>query len=97
MPWGDLENRAYLRAIEYKADLYANSGDGENVVDLYRLLLKLNPGDNQGIRYLLAGVYAGLNGEKINQMIAEGNKKQDWSKLEKLVEKENKKYSFWKE
>jgi hypothetical protein len=65
------------------------------VIELYKLLLKLNPGDNQGVRYVLAGLYAGIDGQKINKMFDEGNEKQDWSKLEKLVANQNKKHKFW--
>jgi len=96
MLWGYLENRAYLRAIQYQADLFADNGDNDNAINLYKLILRLNPNDNQGVRYLVAGLYAGIRGEKINQMFDEGNRKQDWSKLEKLVADQNKIYKFWK-
>jgi tetratricopeptide (TPR) repeat protein len=95
MSWLDIENRAYLRAIQWQAELYQNKGDTEKAIELYRLLLKLNPNDNQGVRYTLAGIYAGISGEKINKMFDQGNKKQNWSKLEKLVVTQNKKYHFW--
>lgn len=96
MLWGILENRAYLRAMQYQADLYADNGEKEKAIELYRLILKLNPNDNQGVRYVLAGLYAGVDGKKINQMFDDGNKNQNWDKLEKLVDTQNKKYLFWK-
>ncbi len=96
MEWGDMDNRAYMRAIQYRADIYWDDGENEKAIELYRLLLKLNPNDNQGVRYLLAGVYAGISGKEISKMFDEGNKKQNWNKLEKLVEVQNKKYNFWK-
>ncbi len=96
LEWGDIDTRAYLRAIQYRADLYADENDKEKSSELYRLLLKLNPNDNQGVRYLLAGLYAGINGETINKMFDEGNEKQNWNKLEILVDVQNKKYKFWK-
>lgn len=95
--WGFLENRAYLRAIQYRADLYADEKNNNKAIELYKLLLKLNPNDNQGARYTLAGIYAGISGEKINEMFDEGNEKQNWSKLEKLVKDQNNKHHFWKE
>lgn len=95
--WGFLENRAYLRAIQYRADLYADENNKDKATKLYRLLLKLNPSDNQGVRYTLTGIYAGINGKEINQMFDEGNEKQDWSKLQKLVKTQNDKHHFWKE
>lgn len=97
MSWGDMDNRAYMRALQYQADLFADEGEKEKAIELYRLLLKLNPNDNQGARYTIAGVYAGISGEKVNKMFDEGNKKQNWDKLEKLVAEQNSKHKFWKE
>ncbi|MCL5010640.1 MAG: hypothetical protein M1127_00275 [Patescibacteria group bacterium] len=96
MSWGDLDNRAYMRAIQFMAEDLEDTGDKDGAVELYRLLLKMNPNDNQGVRYVLAGLYAGLTGKEVNKMFDEGNKKQDWGKLEKLVEVQNKKHLFWK-
>jgi tetratricopeptide (TPR) repeat protein len=97
LEWADMDNRAYLRAIQYRADLHADVGEKDEATKLYTPLLKLNPNDNQGVRYTLSGVYAGITGKEINNMFAEGNKKQDWSKLENLVKRENTKHKFWKE
>ncbi len=94
MEWGILENRQYLRAICDKACVYHIEGNLKEAEKLYRLLLKLNPSDNQGVRYLLAGLFAGLKPQDIDDMFDEGNEKQDWSKLEKLVIAQNKKYHF---
>ena len=69
----------------------------EKAEELYKFLLKLNPGDNQGVRYTLSGLYAGISGEEINDMFDEGNQKQNWDKLEKLVKIQNKKHHFWEE
>jgi tetratricopeptide (TPR) repeat protein len=96
MHWDVLENRPYLRVIEKQAELYYDNGEIPKAEELYRLLLKLNPNDNQGVRYVLAGLYAGISGEEINKMTDEGNAKQDWSKLEKLVSVQNREYKFWK-
>lgn len=97
MLWGDMDNRAYMRAMQYRADLYADDGEKEKAIELYRLLLRLNPNDNQGVRYTLSGVYAGISGEEINRMFDEGNAKQNWDKLESLVKKQNAKHKFWQE
>lgn len=96
MPWSDLDNRAYMRAIQYMGDDLADSGDKYGAMELYKLLLKMNPGDNQGVRYTLAGLYAGISGKEINKMFDEGNKKQNWDELENLVDTQNKKHLFWK-
>lgn len=97
MIWGQIENRAYLRAIHLRADLFIDDGEQDKGIEMYRLLLKLNPNDNQGVRYLLAGVYAGIDGNEVDSMIDEGNEKQDWTNVEKLVKTQNKKYKFWVE
>ena len=95
MLWGEIENRAYMRAIQYKADLFADNGEKEAAIELYRLLLKLNPSDNQGVRYTLAGVCAGISGKEVNDLFDEGNEKQNWDELEKLVQKQNALHHFW--
>lgn len=97
MLWACLENREYMRAIQYMADLHWDNKENDKAIELFRLLLKLNPGDNQGIRYEIAGLYAGLQGVDISKMFDYGNKNQDWSALEKLVAEQNKKHKFWKE
>ena len=97
MEWGFLENRRFLRAIQWRAEMYIDEGEREKGVELYRQLLRMNPGDNQGVRYVLAGLYAGINGDEVNQMFDEGNEKQNWDKLEKMVKEQNKKRKFWKE
>ncbi len=97
MEWGDMDNRAYMRAIQYMADLFADNGEKGKAIELYRLLLRLNPNDNQGVRFTLSGVYAGISGEEINAMFDEGNRKQNWNKLERLVKTQNTKHKFWKE
>ena len=97
MEWGYLENRAYMRAIQYMGDLYWDNNEKEKATKLFRLLLKLNPNDNQGVRYEIAALYAGLNGDDVNRMTDEGNQKQDWSEEENLVQEQNKKHKFWKE
>lgn len=97
MMWGYLDNRAYMRAIQYMGESYWDNGENEKAIELFRLLLKLNPGDNQGVRYEIAALYAGLSGEDVNRMADEGNRKQDWSEQENLVKEQNKKHEFWKE
>src|SRR3989344_4657933 len=42
LSWGFLENRAYLRAIQYRADLYWDGGENVEAAELFSLLLKLN-------------------------------------------------------
>jgi len=94
MEWGYIDNRAYLRAIQYQADLYADEREKDKAIELYQLLLRLNPNDNQGVRYTLAGVYAGISGEEVNRMFDECNEEQSWDALELLVQKQNALHHF---
>ena len=52
--WGFLETRPYMRARAGLAAALLKLGDDEAAISHYRDMLKLNPGDNQGIRYVLA-------------------------------------------
>jgi tetratricopeptide (TPR) repeat protein len=97
MSWGIIENRQYLRAICDKATTSHVSNDLKEAEELYRLILKLNPGDNQGVRYLIAGMFAGLSPREVDTMFNEGNGLQNWDKLAKLLNEQNKKYKFWVE
>jgi tetratricopeptide (TPR) repeat protein len=53
--WGFLETRPYMRARAGLAGTLLQLGDVDSAVAHYRDMLKLNPNDNQGIRYVLAG------------------------------------------
>ena len=58
--WGLLETRPYMRArLGFAQELWA-MGMHQPALDHYEAMLYLNPGDNQGIRYLLAGALAEL-------------------------------------
>jgi len=52
--WGIMETRPYMRARAGLAQCLWDLGRREEAVAHYEALLRLNPGDNQGIRYLLA-------------------------------------------
>jgi tetratricopeptide (TPR) repeat protein len=51
--WGHLETRPYMRARLGLAQALSDLGRDDEAHDHYRALLALNPGDNQGVRYLL--------------------------------------------
>jgi tetratricopeptide (TPR) repeat protein len=53
--WGFLETRPYMRARAGLAGMLLKLGDVDGTLSHYRDMLKLNPNDNQGIRYVLAG------------------------------------------
>jgi tetratricopeptide (TPR) repeat protein len=51
--WGFLETRPYMRARLGLAMCLLQLGDEDTALEHFRAMLKLNPNDNQGIRYLL--------------------------------------------
>lgn len=52
--WGVLETRPYMRARAGVAECLWEMGKAARAVEHYQELLRLNPGDNQGNRYMLA-------------------------------------------
>lgn len=54
--WGILETRPYMRARAGVAECLWEMGEAGRAVEHHRELLRLNLGDNQGNRYLLAGL-----------------------------------------
>jgi tetratricopeptide (TPR) repeat protein len=52
--WGIIETRPYMRAREGLARCLWQLGERRQAIEHYTEMLRLNPGDNQGIRYVLA-------------------------------------------
>ena len=52
--WGIVETRPYMRAREGLAHALWHLGEHRAAIDHLQTMLRLNPGDNQGIRYVLA-------------------------------------------
>jgi tetratricopeptide (TPR) repeat protein len=52
--WGFLETRPSMRTRAGLAGVLLKLGDDEAAISHYRDILELNPGDNQGMRYVLA-------------------------------------------
>jgi len=55
--WGILETRPYMRALHGLGLTAWKQGRLEEAVNIFQQMLKLNPNDNQGARYLLGPVY----------------------------------------
>ena len=51
--WGFLDTRPYMRARHGLAMTLLQLGEEDAALEHFRAMLKLNPNDNQGIRYLL--------------------------------------------
>ena len=59
--WGLLETRPYMRAREGLANTLWNMGKKEEALTHFQEMLRLNPGDNQGVRYSLLNLLLELN------------------------------------
>ncbi|MFH1089057.1 MAG: DUF6398 domain-containing protein [Candidatus Uhrbacteria bacterium] len=93
--WGEIKNHQYLRAIKNMAFAHWIAQEQTLAEELFKLLLHLNPNDNQGVRFSLACFYAGLSPESVDDLIEEGNQKQDWNAIDTLLEEQNKIHDFW--
>jgi tetratricopeptide (TPR) repeat protein len=54
--WGMLETRPFMRALEGTANLLWNMNRLDEAADTYNEMLRLNPNDNQGVRYSLLNI-----------------------------------------
>ncbi|MGH6892033.1 MAG: hypothetical protein ACREEP_07230 [Dongiaceae bacterium] len=62
--WGRFETRPYMRARAGLANALIDSGDRDAALGHHEALLQLNPNDNQGLRYSLAGCLLALGREQ---------------------------------
>lgn len=69
--WMELDTRPYMRAIHNLALALWDSGEREEAISLIDHLMRINPNDNQGVRYLAL---------TWNAVIA------NWSKVEEILE-----------
>lgn len=53
VPWAVIENRPYLRGLANLALVLAEQKKWSEALAIHRHMLKLNPGDNQGVRFLI--------------------------------------------
>jgi tetratricopeptide (TPR) repeat protein len=76
--WGLLETRPYMRALAGKANCLWRLKRWNEAIKTYQELLRLNPGDNQGIRYILVDLFLGLKREdEVEKLLASYD--DDWS------------------
>jgi tetratricopeptide (TPR) repeat protein len=69
-----LEARPYLRAMEGLAGMLWRMGRREESIARYREMLRLNPGDNQGMRYVLLELLLELEREPEAEALLAANK-----------------------
>jgi tetratricopeptide (TPR) repeat protein len=55
--WMMIETRPYMRAKAMYADFLYETGNDERASEQYEEMIRLNPNDNQGIRYILLTLY----------------------------------------
>jgi len=55
--WGELDTRPYMRALQGLGWVHWQAGRYERALDEYEALLRLNPDDNQGARYVVGPLY----------------------------------------
>jgi tetratricopeptide (TPR) repeat protein len=68
--WGFLETRPYMRARLALAQCLWAAGRREEAIEHYREMLRLNPGDNQGVRYILVSCLLDLDRrEELRQLL----------------------------
>jgi tetratricopeptide (TPR) repeat protein len=83
--WGVLETRPYMRAREGLASSLWTAGRRDEAVEHLREMLRLNPNDNQGVRYTLLSFLLALDRDDdaarlIEQYPQEGLATWAWSK-----------------
>ncbi len=55
--WGNVTTRPYMRTLHYLSELLAETGDAQGATSVFERMLKLNPDDNQGVRYSLVAFH----------------------------------------
>ncbi|MDR0911296.1 MAG: tetratricopeptide repeat protein [Methanobrevibacter sp.] len=66
--YGVVETRPFMRAMQYYGELLDTLGREEEAMEVFELMLELNPGDNQGIRYNLINSLLYFN--KLDELMA---------------------------
>ena len=67
--WGFIESRPYMRAREGLAHVLWGLGEREAAIGHFQEMLRLNPNDNQGVRYNLASWLLAVGGEQELQQL----------------------------
>lgn len=95
LEWGFLENRQYLRSIHSWGLVLWRENKFDEAKELFILLLRLNKGDNQGARYLVAAILKGLSWDEFGKIEERCMETGDYTDQEKLFEEQNKTHKFY--
>lgn len=83
--WGYIETRPYMRALSGVSYCLWVLGEREKAIETLRRMIRLNPGDNQGIRYFL-----------LHTLLEEGSYKEAGSLIKQFKEIEDATWLFTK-
>lgn len=67
--WGLIETRPYMRARAGLAECLWELGERKQAIEHYHEMLRLNPNDNQGIRYLLLNCSIIMQDDKVAEKL----------------------------
>jgi tetratricopeptide (TPR) repeat protein len=95
LEWGIWENRPYLRALQGLGLIHWRNNEIEKAKEIFELLLKMNPHDNQGIRYCMAAIYKGLTWADFGKIEDKCSEKGNYDEQEELLKEQNEHYKFW--
>lgn len=76
--WGFLETRPYMRAMNGLASTLRALGQNDEAISIWREMLRLNPNDNQGVRYQLLACFMELHKDNDAEELIK-KYKDDWS------------------
>jgi len=62
--WGEDDNRPYLRSLHGLGLVYMDLSQIHNAILIFEKIIRFNPNDNQGVRYLLGDLYL-MNGDLV--------------------------------
>ena len=93
LSWRYVENRHILRIMfNFAALLWLNS-DTKNALVIFNRLLKLNPDDNIGARYMIVAILDGVKSlYEFEKMFDDGNGYSNWEAQEKWFWETSSKY-----
>ncbi|HJX50446.1 MAG TPA: hypothetical protein VJ438_03215 [Candidatus Nanoarchaeia archaeon] len=97
LEWGIWENRPYMRAIQGLALILWREYEIEEAKKLFKMLLDMNPWDNQGIRYCMAAIYKGLTWEDFGKIEDKCAQTGNYDPLDSMLTEQNKFYKFWRD
>jgi len=87
--WGVVEQRMYLRAMQGYGLVLWRKEQSTEAMKIFKLMLTLNKNDNQGVRYLVAAIYADITWQDMEKI------DEDNDKTERLFYEQNKKHKFF--